>query len=146
MIIERISTDEGFYQQAIELRYELFFKQFELPISIVQDELECISEHFAIGEGNDLLAYGRLTELNSREYKISQVVVRPSFQRKGYGKALLSSIIEFAKSAGAKRIELNSQVSAGKLYKGLGFVETGDIYSSKTTGVPHVRMVLLPVT
>jgi len=146
MIIDRLSTDDDFYKQAIDLRYELFFKKLKLPFSIVQDDLESVSEHFGMRKGNTLYAYGRLTKLDSREYKISQVAVCPSFQRKGYGKELLSNIIEFAKNADAKLIELNSQVSVVGLYRGFGFIETGNTYPSKTTGVSHVKMVLHPVT
>jgi len=141
--IEQVSTGHEFYTQGLSLRYELFFKEFDLPESIVIDELEPISKHIVLANHDNLIAYGRLTDLGGSIYKISQVVVRPSMQRRGYGKALLDKMICTAKSMGANSIELNSQVAAAPLYKGLGFAKTGRAYASKTTGIPHVKMVLV---
>lgn len=146
MSIKRLATDHDFYRQALALRYQLFFEKYDLPKSIVLDELESDSEHFGMIEENDLFAYGRLTEIAFEQYKISQVVVQPSLQRKGYGKVLLNAIIDVAKNAGAKKIELNAQVSAVAFYEGLGFEETGNTYPSKTTGLAHLKMVLWSVT
>ncbi len=139
--IEQISTSNSFYDQALELRYELFFKEYDLPRGIEKDDLEAQSYHFTISDQASLIGYGRLTDLGSGQFKISQVVVVPSFQRRGHGTALLQKIISFAQSNGAYSIELNSQVTATALYKNLGFNEFGAHYPSKTTGIPHAKMV-----
>ena len=142
----RIEPENIIYQQALDLRYELFFEEFKLPKSIVIDDLEEHSEHFVIQEGNALIAYGRLTNLGFKAYKISQVVVQPAMQRKGHGTKLLKKMLSHATKVGATRVELNSQVSAKGIYAHLGFTEVGDVYPSKTTGLPHVKMHLEPAT
>ena len=142
----QITIDHDFYQQALDLRYELFFKEFDLPKDVVKDQLEDSSKHLGIALDNELIAYGRLTDLGSENYKISQVVVRTSLQGSGYGKELLKGIIKYAQSIGANSIELNSQVTAKPLYYKFGFKESGTQYPSKSTGIPHVRMVLCPIT
>jgi predicted GNAT family N-acyltransferase len=142
MKIEQIETEQDIYRQALELRYELFFKEFELPIDIVQDEIESSSKHFGMTQENYLVAYGRLTDLGERHFKISQVVVQSVMQGKGHGKRLLEEIIKVASLVGAKTIELNSQTSATAIYRSLGFKETGNHYPSKSTGVQHVKMLL----
>jgi len=56
---------------------------------------------------------------------IEDVVVDESQRGKGFGKELMIFAIEFAKSIGAKAIELTSRpsrVAANKLYQELGFV------------------------
>lgn len=146
MNVEQIHTDEDLYEQALDLRYQLFFEEFGLPKEIVKDNLEATSTHLSISDEGNLVAYGRLTNLGAGHFKISQVVVLPSLQRQGYGKKLLQEIIIVAKGLGAKNIELNSQVNAKSLYQGIGFVESGEQYPSKTTGVPHVKMVFSWVT
>lgn len=138
----RIEPESNIYEQALDLRYELFFKKFKLPKSITIDELEETSEHFVIQKGATLVAYGRLTNLEGKIYKISQVVVQPSMQRSGHGTKLLQKMLSHAKSIGASRIELNSQVSVKSIYSRLGFTEFGDVYPSKSTGLPHVKMYL----
>ena len=138
----RIEPENNIYDQALDLRYELFFKEFDLPKSIVIDELEENSEHFVILNGVALVAYGRLTNLELKTYKISQVVVQPDMQRKGHGTKLLQKMLSHAKEIGATQVELNSQVSAKDIYSRLGFAEFGEVYPSKTTGLPHVKMCL----
>lgn len=129
------------YAQAVKLRYELFFKAFHLPESIVVDEWEAISIHVATDDTGSLVAYGRLSELETGVFKISQVVVRPELQRQGHASRLVTVLVNRAMTVGATRIELNAQVSARALYKRLGFFEAGPVYPSKTTGLPHVRML-----
>lgn len=63
--IERISTSNSFYDQALELRYKLFFEDYDLPRGIEIDDLEAQSYHFAISDQESLVGYGRLTPLGS---------------------------------------------------------------------------------
>ncbi len=146
MKIEKISSEHELYENAVELRYRLFFKDFDLPIKIVFDELERSSQHFVLTLQGNLIAYGRLSKLEEAEFKISQVVVEPEMQRKGYGKELLAFIIKVAKDLGAKSLLLNSQKFATRLYESLGFAEIGDVYYSKTTGLPHIKMIMSILT
>ncbi len=146
MKVDQIKTKNKLYEQALDLRYRLFFKEFGHPKDIVMDGLEASSMHYCISENDKLFAYGRLTERSNNHYKISQVVVPPALQGQGYGKLLLTGIICSANELGAATIELNSQVKAAGLYRTLGFKESGSHYASKTTGIPHVKMVLATAT
>lgn len=105
------------------------------------NHLEKESIHIVIADGHSLVAYGRLFEIKSNTFKVSQLVVTPVLQRRGYGPQLLQCLIDRAVAGEAAQIELNSQASAKSLYSRLGFVEVGDVYPSKTTGVSHVKMV-----
>ena len=69
-------TDE-LYNDALDLRYDLFFRAPGLPRDIMFDGLEGISFHIAAVENGSLCAYGRLSEESPRIFKISQMVVRP---------------------------------------------------------------------
>ncbi|GAB5386998.1 MAG: GNAT family N-acetyltransferase [Aliiglaciecola sp.] len=142
MNVTQISTDQNFYEQALDLRYKLFFEEFGLPKGTEKDHFEAHSIHFGLTNKESLVAYRRLSNLGSSTFKISQVVVTPTKQRQGHGTALLRHIINYAQGNGARSIELNSQVAATSLYSNLGFHETGAHYPSRTTGVPHVKMVL----
>ncbi len=77
-------TDE-LYQDALDLRYDLFFRTPGLPRKIMFDELESSSFHIAAVDNNSLCAYGRLSEESPRIFKISQMVVRPNMQGQGLG-------------------------------------------------------------
>jgi len=142
MNISEISKEQIFYDIASSLRHKLFLKEYNLQISVTWEHHEEQSRHFIISVDEDLIAYARLTELHRAEYKISQVVVEPKHQGKGYGKAILKHLIDVAREVGAKSIELNSQVAAKELYRSLGFREVGEVSMVKLTGVPHIRMLL----
>lgn len=141
MNIGEIRKEDELYKKALELRYLLFFKDHNLPKEIMNDEMEDKSTHIAISQESELIAYGRLSELNNKEFQISQMVVSPQHQSQGYGEKLLLETMKMAKNRGAKRILLNARTTAISLYKKLGFQQVGQVYSSRNTGVPHIKMV-----
>ena len=140
MSIQILKVGDIFYKQAVELRYDLFFKKHDLPKSIVFDKYETISTHVAITNSNEIIAYGRLTETNKNEFIISQMVVSPKHQNQGLGSKVLESIIVLAIDGNAKKIILSARVTALNLYKKQGFSECGNVYASSKTGVKHIEM------
>ena len=129
------------YEEALDLRYSLFFKEFDLPKEITADDLESISTHIAITENDELLAYGRLSRLDADEFRISQIVVTPHHQGQGLSKLLLKRLMDEARIQGAQLIRIGAQLTAIGLYERLGFHPIGEVYTVKLTGIPHVRMV-----
>ena len=140
MRIEEITVTSQLYKVAMELRYTLFFKDFNLSKSVTADELEPVSFHIVITEGKELLAYGRLSPLESKVFRISQIVVPKKYRHKGYASTLLSKLIELGISKGAETLQLNSQLSVKELYLRLGFKVVSDVYKVKITGIEHVKM------
>ena len=141
MIIEDVTVGSATYNLALQLRYELFFEELGLPISVVPDDLEESSTHVAMSDDDELLGYARLSEIGDNDYRISQVVVSPKHQGKGHSMILLRNLMEKAKIAGAQTIRLNSQIGVIGLYEKLGFETVGEIYTVKLTGLPHKKMV-----
>ena len=141
MIIEDVTVGSATYNLALQLRYELFFEELGLPISVVPDDLEESSTHVAMSDDDELLGYARLSEIGDNDYRISQVVVSPKHQGKGHSMILLRNLMEKAKIAGAQTIRLNSQIGVIGLYEKLGFETVGEVYTVKLTGLPHKKMV-----
>ena len=117
MNIEEISEHQPLYEIALNLRYALFFNEFGLPKSITADELEPISTHLVISENNQLLAYGRLSRIDSETFRVSQIVVPEAHRRKGYATMIVKNLIKIAKDKGARKINLNAQVVVAELYR-----------------------------
>jgi predicted GNAT family N-acyltransferase len=128
------------YHQALDLRYELFFRGHNLPREILIDEYEEASKHIVIVDDESLIAYGRLTDLGEGIYRLSQIVVKPQEQGKGYGSMILKALVERVKNDGGKKIILNASTTATALYEKHGFRSNGEVFLSKSTGVPHVQM------
>ena len=141
MKLGAIDKDDVLYEKALKLRYLLFFKEHNLPETVVLDEKEEKSTHIAISQGSELIAYGRLFALNKEKFQISQMVVSPIYQSKGHGTKLLSELIRTAENKGAKSIVLNARATATGVYEKLGFKTVGDYFKSNVTGVSHIKMV-----
>ncbi|ASK18734.1 MULTISPECIES: GNAT family N-acetyltransferase [unclassified Halomonas] len=134
------STDE-LYKEALDLRYDLFFRAPGLPREILFDALESSSFHIAAIENGSLCAYGRLSEAIPRIFKISQMVVRPDMQGQGLGTSVLTKLTHEALEKGAEEIYLNARLHAVSMYEKLGFKVSGQSYVAKSTGISHIKMV-----
>jgi predicted GNAT family N-acyltransferase len=144
MLIKQIELNSELYQQACQLRYQLFYQPHGLSFDSIFNSQETESIHLAIINDNLLLAYGQLIQQNAQTYKISQMVVHPNYQRQGLGKKLLAELIEMAQQKNAQKIVLDARISAVNFYQQLGFKKVlGTEHLSVTTGVPHVYMELL---
>ncbi|WP_244204743.1 GNAT family N-acetyltransferase [Vibrio rhodolitus] len=141
MELIQIKDTDKLYQQALDLRYELFFKQPNLPREILFDSLENNSVHIAVACEDNLYAYGRLSEGRPNQFKISQMVVRPDMQGQGLGTQVLTKLTDIARERKAKQIYLNARLHAIKMYENLGFKISGDAFVAQSTGVPHIKMV-----
>lgn len=142
MKAQEVSVGSNLYEAALQLRYELFFRDIGLPKSVVPDDLEDASTHLALADNGALIGYSRLSRLSKNDYRISQVVVSPSHQGKGHSTTLMNYLINKASLAGAVTIRLNSQLPVVGLYEKLGFVTVGEVYTVELTGLPHRKMVL----
>lgn len=141
MKISEISIEDRIYQEALELRYDLFFREHGLPRSILFDDLEADSIHIAMTDESGLVAYGRLSPIGNGEFVVSQMVVRPACQGKGYGSQVLARIIQTAISQEARILMLEARIPAISMYEKQGFIRDGSVYESHSTGVPHIKMV-----
>ena len=91
--------------------------------------LKSENSHFFIAETDDDEIAGMLTASvyiipTGIKYWIEDVVVDNSHRGKGIGKELMIYAIEFARSTGAKSVDLTSRpsrIAANKLYQELGF-------------------------
>ena len=138
--IELINYNSEEFQQACQLRYELFYAEHSLPWHIVQDESQAEYFHAAILIKNSVVAYGQLVPQNNSVYKISQMVVKPSYQGQNFGSRILLFLIEQAKKEGAIALTLNARTTAVGFYQKFGFQTHGKQFPSATTGVPHITM------
>lgn len=138
--IELIKYNSEEFQQACQLRYELFFAEHSLPWQIVQDEHQAEYFHAAILRQNSVVAYGQLVPQDNSVYQICQVVVKPGYQGQNFGSKILLFLIEQAKKEGAIAVTLDARTTAVGFYQKFGFQTHGTQFPSSTTGVPHITM------
>ena len=101
------------------------------------DDLHSIEERYQNNGGvffvgvldGQIVAMGAFRKTGEGRAEIKRMRVHPDFQGRGYGKMMLHELEKHAKNAGYKMLHLNTstvQLAAQKLYRGLGFQETGE--------------------
>ncbi|HEY9771008.1 MAG TPA: GNAT family N-acetyltransferase [Coleofasciculaceae cyanobacterium] len=138
--VELIAYGSREYQQACQLRYELFFAEHGLPWDVVLDEHHAEYFHAAILIQDYVVAYGQLVPHSSQIYQICQMVVKPNYQGQNLGRQILFTLIKIAKQEKAIAITLNARLTAVGFYQNLGFQTCGAQFPSTTTGVIHIQM------
>jgi predicted GNAT family N-acyltransferase len=140
MIVELIKYNSQEFQQACQLRYELFYAEHGLSWDVVQDQRQANYFHGAILIQKSVVAYGQLVPQDNRIYQICQMVVKPGYQGQNYGSRILCFLIEKAQQEGAIAFTLNARLSAVGFYQKFGFQTQGEQFPSSTTGISHITM------
>jgi len=135
-----LRVEEELYRQAIVLRHVIFFQPHGIGRELVVDRFETNSRHFALAVDDVLIAYGRLTQIANRRFKVSQMLTHPGFRRRGHGTNLLQFILDVCSKTGGEIVELEARINMISFYQRLGFRIFGDPYPSRRTKVIHVHM------
>lgn len=136
-----INEGNYLYNEALKLRYNVFFKNANCKNDVLIDNLEKDAIHLICYEkGKTVIGYGRLNILGNRAH-ISQLVVDENYRKRGIALHIMNMINEKIISQNVKESFLNAKVDAIKFYEKLGYYDIGGIFPSKKTGIPHIRMV-----
>lgn len=120
-----------------QIREPVFVVEQAVPPEIVWDTLDARCRHVLARDlaGNPI-GSGRLTP----EGAIGRLAVLRSWRGRGVGQALLTTLIDCARSLHLPQVELHSQVHAIPFYLRAGFVAEGEVYME--AGIPHQTMRL----
>ena len=144
MHLRFIGIDSSEYDQALQLRYQLFYQEHSISLETIASSQEKKYQHLALVNAKEqVLAYGQLGQNNVDEFQIYQMVVEPRHQRQGFGRQILETLVDRAITQGAQRLVLHARVTKVRFYERSGFVTTGEVFPSPQTGVPHIKMVYL---
>lgn len=136
-----INMDNPLYQQAVDLRYRIFFRPWNIKQEIVFDSYEDTAIHMICLTEGKVNGYARLN-YEGQEAILSQIVVDEEYRNQGLGSELVKRLLDKARLDKKDRVTLSAKVEATKFYKKFAFVVTGDSFSSPKTGLPHIKMIL----
>ena len=141
--METVITDinSKYYKEAISIRTEVFFKDLQNSLELINDQNESKGYHFVVLKDKKVIGTGRLN-LNSNLAIISQMAVHPKNQKQGIGSLVLNEMLTFIKTKNIKQIDLCARLTALKFYSQKGFKKFGKEFPSKKTGVMHQNMRL----
>ena len=140
-ILKFIGIESSEYEQAIQLRYHLFYQEHGIALEAIASPQEKLHQHLVlVDDTGQVLAYGQLGQNSTDEFQIYQMVVEPAVQRQGLGRLILQTLVETAIEQGAQRVVLHARVTKVPFYQRSRFVSVGEVFPSVQTGVPHIKM------
>jgi GNAT superfamily N-acetyltransferase len=108
-------------KQAWPIRHKVMYPEMEIDDVKLPKDSE--GQHFGLFDGDQLISVvSFFTEDDSAQFR--KFATLEEMQGQGYGAKLLEFIIDFAKSAGMKKLWCNARQSAVGFYKKFGFTET----------------------
>jgi len=117
------------------IRDIVFIDEQNVSEELERDSLDPQYIHaLALDANNVGIGTGRLLGTG----KIGRMAVLKPWRRKGVGRALLTTLIEAARSAGITKVTLDAQIHACEFYKAEGFTAFGEQFMD--AGIPHISM------
>ena len=122
-------------EQASAIRYEVFVKEQQVPVSLELDEMDALCLHaLAKDENGESVATGRLLPNGH----IGRMAVKRSERNKGVGALVLRSLMDAARLKTYSEVLLGAQMHAKGFYVKQGFIEYGEVFMD--ANIPHIMM------
>lgn len=127
------------YQDALNLRKEVFIREQNVPEDLEIDELEKDCLHFVLYSKNGTAAATcRVYPLTDKQWKLQRVAVKKNMRKQHLGQLLLKHIETVAEANGISSITLGAQVASIGFYESLGYSISSEEFDD--AGIPHRQM------
>lgn len=141
---EYIDYKNTFFDEVINLRYDILFRPYGKISKYKYDDLDKDSFHLIGIINNKTISYSRLSliDINNKIGKISNVVVHPDYNNMGIGRDMLKRHIITAKENKFKEIYLHARVDTIEFYEKAGFISEGSAFISDRSGLQLQKMYI----
>lgn len=138
--VEKVDFGSKRYEQTVLLRDKVMRKP--LGLSIKDDDLSSEKQAtvLAIFDLDTILGMGVFALQDETTAKVRFLCVDSDLQKSGIGRTILEDIEKRSLLHGAKKICLESRITAKDFYKKLGYQEYGDPYLMKEAPIEHIWM------
>jgi predicted GNAT family N-acyltransferase len=124
-------------REAYAVRFEVFVDEQGVPRELEADEFDGCATHLVAIRDARVVGTLRMLEHDGAA-KIGRVAVRAAARRAGIGTRLMDRAAAIAVARGFAEIVLHAQIAVAGFYRGLGYVEEGDVFDE--AGIPHIAM------
>jgi predicted GNAT family N-acyltransferase len=124
--------------QSLALRHDVLRKPLGLeynPDDLLAEESQI---HIVFQEEHRVVGVLLLYTADNHTYKMRQVAVSPSVQKRGVGAALVAFAEKHLVSIGGNRIELHARWNAIPFYEKNNYITDGEVFEE--VGIPHKFM------
>lgn len=124
--------------EAKAIRQEVFVQEQGFKNEF--DDVDASCWHLVLFLNETPISTGRLQEIDPETYKIGRVAVKKAYRGCKIGTYTVKFLCTKAKTLGARKVILYSQLDKVGFYKKIGFREfdDGEVYLDE--GCPHVKM------
>ena len=126
------------YKDALQIRYEVFVDEQQVPKELEIDDLEEKAHHLVLYQEKQPIGTARIYHLGNQLYKIQRVAVCKNFRGTGIGSALIKECEQQIALLGGQKITLGAQTHALAFYEQLNYIVEGDEFMD--AGIPHLEM------
>lgn len=142
LIFRKVFFNTPEYEQALNIRREVFVKEQKVPESIEVDEYECNSHHFLVTKDSRPVACGRM-RIVGQKIKFERIATLKNERGLGLGKFLVSKMAQFAEENYPELLPyMHSQMSAVGFYEKLGWRKDSEVFYE--ADIPHLAMTRNP--
>lgn len=135
-----IDSSSPYYDDSVQLRYDVFYKPTNSSINGVFDKDEDVSYRLAAILDDKVVGFIRLT-INGDSCQISHFVVREDMRGKAFiARNLFENILEKAKENNVHMVYGEIRLPVANAAKRYGFNVSDEIIISKKTGIKHKRI------
>jgi ElaA protein len=127
------------WEAAKAIRFEVFVDEQHVPADLELDDMDAMARHWLAWDGETAVGTARAVRKDFG-WKIGRVAVRRDWRGQGVGLALMRAVIEAARRAEVRELQLESQTHALAFYERLGFAAEGPEFDD--AGIPHRLMRL----
>lgn len=138
LIVVAVGFDSDFYRQCLKLRERVLRQPLGLSLSSDDTAGEEQQYHYAIVNGQQVLACVILQPQNEQTISLRQMAVEPEFQGQGLGQRLVRVAENHSRAAGYKQLHMDARCSAEPFYKKLDYETEGERYLK--VGIEHIKM------
>ena len=141
----RVAQDEGDRAAALQVRYDVFVTEQQVPADLELDELDETADHFVAFDGARAVGAGRLVvepagfadadPALGPVAHLGRLAVRPETRGTALGVALVGAIEARAAERGLRVVALSAQTHALGFYERLGYTAHGSVFDD--AGLPH---------
>lgn len=137
--LRELTIGSSEYEVALELRERLLRAPLGLEWTEEERSWEAQDRHFALFEGETMVAVVVSRELANGAMKFRQMAVESARQGEGWGRELLEKAETVLRGEGKMRFELNAREEAVGFYEKLGYEREGERFVE--VSIPHWKMV-----
>lgn len=139
MELRELTVGSSEYEVALELRERLLRAPLGLEWTEEERSWEATDRHFALLEGEAMVAVVVSRDLGEGAVKFRQMAVEAERQGEGWGRELLDRAEGRLSGEGARSFELNAREEAVGFYEKLGYEKVGERFVE--VNIPHWKMV-----